>query len=340
MIFDSPEKHRRAFNAGLRTLLENDSAGAFILALANATFDPEVWAALHTRLYERLNDWRQRYQDVLADGGEPADAPDDIAVMLRLLVVGFERLTPTEFRRIGDWEAQFNQLRAFRPKRMAGESVASTRKPFNEQGFHFDKSFLQDEVFWQGELAGRTVQLLYNKFPFVEQHGLLVPEPGRHLPQWLTADDHEWLFALCAAVGENLPGFGAGYNAYGAYSSVNHLHFQTFVRERPLPLSAPHWRHNGGDRDYPSACQRFDAAGPAWDFIADLRRREIAYNLLYVPGSCYCLPRRFQGSYPNPAWSGGFAWYELSGGFTTFSRADFLALDEAAIEAGLNSLRV
>jgi len=339
LIFDSPENHRCAFNAGLRKLLEDDSAGAFILALANATFDPGVWSELHTRLHERLGVWRQRYQGMLAEGGEPADAPDDIAVMLRLLVVGFERLTPTEFRQLGDWEVQFNLLRAFRPKRMAGESVISLRKPFDAQSFHFDKPFLQAEVFWRGELAGRAVQLLYNKFPFVEQHGLLVPEPGRHLPQFLGAEDHHWLFDLCAEIGERIPGFGVGYNAHGAYASVNHLHFQTFVRERVLPLRAPRWRHNGGNRDYPTVCHHFDSAGAAWAFIADLHRRQIAYNLLYVSGHCYCLPRCFQGSYPNPTWSGGFAWYELSGGFTTFGRADFLALDEVAIEAGLNSLR-
>ncbi len=339
MIFDHPDAHRRAFNEGLKRLLESDSPGAFILALANATFDPHVWDALHVPLRARLDLWRRRYQACLADGGEPAGAPDDVAVMLRLLVLGFERLTPTEFRHVDGWELQFNQLRAFRPKRMAGQRVHVLRKPFDEDGFHFDKPFLNDEIFWQGRLGGREVRLLYNKFPFVEQHGLLVPEPTAHHPQWLRAEDHYWLFERCAEIGATLPGFGAGYNAHGAFSSVNHLHFQTFVREQPLPVQAPHWRHNGGEREYPGECHRFADADSAWHFIDGLHHLGVAYNLLYVPGGCWCAPRRMQDDAPVPEWSGGFAWYETSGGFTTFRKEDFFVLDGARIEAALAALR-
>ncbi len=339
MIFDHPEAYRRAFDEGLIRLLDSDSPGAFILVLANAGFDPAIWERLHARLRERLELWRRRYRACLAEGGEPPGAPDDVAVMLRLLVLGFDHLATTEFRQVGDWEAQFNPLRAFRPKRMAGQRVNALHKPFDADGFHFDKPFLRDETFWSGALGGREVRLLYNKFPFVEQHGLLVPEPGARHPQWLRAGDHHWLFSLCAGIGAGLPGFCVGYNAHGAHASVNHLHFQTCVRERSLPVCAAHWRHNGGEREYPGECHRFDEADSAWRFIDGLHHLGMAYNLLYVPGACYCLPRRMQGSRPDPAWSSGFAWYETCGGFTTFRRADFLALDEASIEQALRELR-
>jgi hypothetical protein len=186
-------------------------------------------------------------------------------------------------------------------------------------------------------LVGRRSALFYNKYPFVHLHGLLVPERNQQLPQFLQQSDLYYLWQVTEELGAGLPGIGFGYNSYGAYASVNHLHFQMFERSNPLPLSDRRWRHNGGDQDYPLDCHGFDAVDEAWNFIDGLHQQKISYNLLALPGILYCLPRRKQGSYRHAEWTGGFAWYETAGGFTIFEPGDFekLAVEEITGELAL-----
>ncbi len=331
-LFDSPSDFARAFEQGLIDMLAHEGLGVFILVCANAGFDPALQQALAPALRERFERHASQYREALRSGCSLPDADDDVMVFLKMMAVGFENLSPTERRQAGPWEVQFNALRSFRPPRMAHQKVDAIHLPFNENGFHFNKPFLRKECFWSGELAGREVELLYNKFPFVDFHGLLVPQREHNAPQFLTQDDHRYLWRLCEQIGETLPGVGFGYNAYGAYSSVNHLHFQMYRREIALPVESPQWRHNGGERDYPVPCERFDAVGEAWRYIEALHAAECSYNLLYVPGALYCLPRRKQGSYQHSDWTGGFAWYEMCGGMVTFNREHYEALDEGMIE--------
>jgi hypothetical protein len=246
----------------------------------------------------------------------------------------------TEFRRLEAWELQFNHIRAFRPARMTGEAVRGISRPFQAQGFHFNKPFLRNEVIWAGELTGMRVDLLYNKFPFVPLHGLLVPEREACLPQLLTRRHHAFIWSLCENLERQLPGWGVAYNSYGAFASVNHLHFQSFIRQHPLPITEGHWRHNGGTRPYPLVCEVYETPDAAWERIETLHADRTSYNLIYLPGRLYCLPRRAQGSFAHAAWTSGFAWYELAGGFTAFNRTDYDALDGAAIESELRKLRL
>jgi hypothetical protein len=167
-------------------------------------------------------------------------------------------------------------------------------------------------------------------------HGLVVPEREACLPQFLTREWHEYAWELVAELAGALPGFGLGYNSYGAYASVNHLHFQCFVRERPLPLADPRWRHNGGLEPYPAHCRVFTEAANAWVYLDRLHRAEVPYNLVYLPDRLYCLPRARQGDYAHAPWAGGHAWYELAGGVVTFRRADFEGLDAAAVATELS----
>jgi len=136
----------------------------------------------------------------------------------------------------------------------------------------------------------------------------------------------------------SLEGLGFGFNSYGAFASVNHLHAQTFVRTRPLPITYARWAHNGGPDAYPLDCRRFGAPSEAWDFVAHLHRREISYNLIYLPGRVYCVPRARQGTYRGASWSGGFGWYEVAGGFAVSTRDAFERLDEAGLSASLANL--
>jgi hypothetical protein len=334
--FRSPESLREAFSAGLSRLLrEEPGLGPFILALNNAAFDATLFERLDPELQRRFDALAADCRRVLRQGRDLDEPPDDLAVFLRLMAIGLQDLPAVQRRRIGPWEVQLNPMRGLRPARAAAGHPQSNRAPFDPHGFHFNKPFLRREAFWHGELAGVEVELLFNKFPFVELHALLVPRRLEHAPQFLQRHHHEAAWAMTETLGHNLPGVGLGYNSFGAYASVNHLHFQLFLRRDPLPLTAPGWRHNGGDRPYPIACATFETLGPAWDVIARLNEGGASYNLVYTPQRLYCLPRRRQGTYTPPAWCGGQAWYELAGGAVTLTAETFAALTPRDIHAAI-----
>ena len=331
--FDSRTALRHAFEAGLGELLGYEGLGPFILVSANANFDAEVYACLETRLLHRYHELEAHYREALAEGRPLSDTDDDLMVMLKMIAAGIDRLKKTETRQVGPWEAQFNHLRSFRPPRNSGAALTTLRKPFNENGFHFNKPFLEKECFWRGELGGKPVALLYNKYPFVELHGLLVPEGPMGHPQFLEEGHHRYIWRVTEELGERVEGVGFGYNALGAHASVNHLHFQLFARSTPLPLADPRWAHNGGSEPYPARCDAFDSADASWDYIHRLHELGISYNLVYLPGRVLCLPRKRQGECPTPVWGAGLSWYEMAGGMLTFNRHDFDALKEAPIAA-------
>lgn len=330
--FASVDNFTGAFADGLAGMLDHEGLGVFILVCANAGFDGRIHDALQAGLQQRFDSYSEQYREALRQGRTLPDADDDVLVFLKLMAIGFDALQTTQRRQAGPWELQFNQLRAFRPPRMAGSRVEGLQVPFNQNGFHFNKPFLRKECFWSGELQGWEVELLYNKFPFVDFHGLLVPQREHEAPQFLTHDDHHYMWRVAELLGETLPGVGFGYNAYGAYASVNHLHFQMFLRDALLPVQLPQWQHNGGEKPYPSRVERFDSAEAAWRYIETMHRGGESYNLLYLPGEIYCLPRRLQGSYQHSSWTAGFAWYEMCGGMVSFSQDDYTRLDATMIE--------
>ena len=119
----------------------------------------------------------------------------------------------------------------------------------------------------------------------------------------MTWDAHEYVWRLVQYLGRSMPGVRVGYNALGAFASVNHLHLQLCVRDRPLPVEHGCWRHHGGERAYPVDCLVCSSADQAWGVIAQLHEQNTAYNLLYAPGRLYCLPRKKQGEFPLAEWS-------------------------------------
>jgi hypothetical protein len=328
-LFSSPEALRGAFAEGLARLVNTEPGlGPFILALNNAVFDPGLFECLRADLERRFANLSSVCRAALREGRDPGEPADDLAVFLRLMAIGWSDLPGVRRRRVGPWEVQFNPLRGLRPTRAAGGQPRSNRAPFDPDGFHFNKPFLRREAFWEGSLAGVEVELLYNKFPFVELHSLLVPRRMENTQQFLHPHHHEAAWAMTLALGETLPGLGLGYNSFGAFASVNHLHFQLFLRpdSASLPLADPCWSHNGGALTYPIPCLVWEAPGPAWDAIARLHQAGQSYNLVYVPGRLYCLPRRRQGTYATPAWCRGQAWYELAGGVVALDAETFAAL--------------
>lgn len=335
---DFPFRHRadleHRFSAGLAAMLAaHEGLGVHILVLANALQDPGLWQSLRPELGRRHALLQDRVAADLRQGRRSREPVDDLLVFLQLMAMGFEHLAPVEERRLegesGDgpaWELQFNPVRALRPARMSETQVEGLRRPFDAAGFHFNKPFLAREVFWNGELAGKPTRLLYNKFPFAPLHGLLVPEPERQLPQYLSPELHGWAWEVAASA-RGVPGFGLAYNSYGAYASVNHLHFQSFVRERPLPAWAA--------GSYPLDRQRFSDTEEAWFALDALHEAEVAYNLLYAADGMLLIPRASQGRVAAEPWSAGFAWSEMAGIFPVASRDDYLALAATTLAAAL-----
>jgi hypothetical protein len=337
-IFASPESLQTAFEQGLGRQLEDKSPGTFILVLANSLFDENIFNKFRGRLTESFAQKKHSYSVSLRQGKHLQGAPDDILVFLKLIAMGFENLSTTEYRQTENWELQFNQLRSLRPKRMSGDAISTLLQGFNESAFHFNKPFLNKEVFWSGDVSGVAVKLFYNKFPFAKLHGLLVPEPEKNHPQYLESDMHDFISTLCRKMGENIPHMGIAYNGNGAGASINHLHFQTFIMQRPLPVLQNHWLHNGGNKPYPVACKTFADSNHAWSYINRLHQDNITYNLIYLPDKIILLPRLYQGNYAVPEWTENFAWNELCGGITTFNQDDFLGLRDEAITTALTSL--
>ena len=68
-----------------------------------------------------------------------------------------------------------------------------------------------------------------------------MPDRQRCLPQYLVWEVHEYTWRLVQHLGKSLPGVRVGYNALGAFASVNHLHLQLFVRQQPLPIEHRRW---------------------------------------------------------------------------------------------------
>jgi len=332
--FDSLSGMQRRFADGLAAMLaSHDSLGVYILVLANAACDPALWKALALDLKRRHDELAARLTDTLRRGEKLAEPDDDVMVFLKLHLIGFERLGQPESRRSGPWNVMFNPLRALRPPRISGQVYQGLLRPFDPAGFHFNKPFLAKEILWEGELAGKPARLLYNKFPFARLHGLLVPEPQRELPQVLTPELHGWAWHLCAQSG--LRGLCLGYNSQGAGASVNHLHFQSFVQNDPLPAQDPRFDHNGGTEPYPLPCQRFTEPADAWLELDRLHAQNIPYNLIYGKNCLHLIARVPQDSGKLNAQSHGYGWSEMAGAVTLFSREALEGLSAGEFETEL-----
>ena len=322
------------FASGLSTLLDaHRTLGVYILVLANAAYDDALWQRLAPALAARHAELAAELTAALR-AGRALDAPDDdVMVFLKLDAIGFAHLGRLECRHAGPWEVMFNPLRALRPPRASAARFAGLEQPFDAAAFHFNKPFLAKEVMWEGTLAGKPARLLYNKFPFARLHGLLVPEPALNSPQWLTPALHDWAWQVCAH--SAVPGLCLGYNSLGAGASVNHLHFQSFVRGVPLPVQSARFAHNGGRDPYPLPCLRFTDPVAAWQTIAALHKTNTPYNLVYGQAELHVVPRVAQDAPGLVAHARGYGWSEMAGAVTVFTREAYEACDAATFAADL-----
>ena len=333
-LFASENSLKHCFSDGLAKMLEtHPSLGIYILVLANAAYDADLWAQLSPALSNRHAELSTALADTLRRGQKLGEPDDDVLVFLKLNLIGFEHLARMTIRHAGPWQVMFNPIRALRPPRISEMKFDTLLRPFDPTGFHFNKPFLAREVLWEGELSGKPARLLYNKFPFARLHGLLVPDPQRQTPQYLNPDLHGWAWNLCAQSG--VPGLCLGYNSYGAGASVNHLHFQSFVQSDPLPVQDGRFIHNGGTDPYPIPCRRFADRDEAWLEIDRLHRHNTPYNLIYSK-NCLHLVRRVPQDAPLLSEQiRSYGWSEMAGAVTLFSREAFEGLETRQFEAEL-----
>jgi len=330
--FSSFQFFRQQFNQGLNRLLDMQQLGTFILCLANATNDAQLYKQLKPSLQAQYNQLLNQYREALSLGVQVNAVEEDLLVFFKLHLLGFENIQLTRLRSESHWQCQYNQLRSFRPRRMcefqhSGEMFTD----FSEAQFHFNKPFMSKECFWSGDYNNKKLDLFYNKYPFADLHNLVVPQREACFPQFLFKDMHDYIWQLCSDLAETLPGVAMGYNSYGAYASVNHLHFQMFVNQQGLPVSHDCWKHNGGDIEYPLKVYVSHTLLESWQLIDELHKTKQAYNLLYMPGKIFIIPRQVQGSIDVPTWSSGFTWYELSGAMLLFNQTDYNEIKDLEI---------
>jgi len=320
------------FIDGLTSMLADDQLGAFILVLANSMQDDELRQALSPALASNFIALKQRYL-----AGELNATADDSDVFDKLLSpdmdTGMRNLPIWKAYDIGRWRAVINPMRSLRPPRASNETFSSIYADFDPGAFNFNKPFLKPEILWQGDYAGSKVRVLYNKFPFVAYHTIVVIEPDEQKPQVIDQATHDYVWSLVEDAGSTIPGFGVGFNSLGAGASVNHQHFQGFIDEQPLAVEVIE------AEDYPlelSLCQDRESA---WRQIESCLQQDIAFNCIYRRGRCYILPRRYQGEVTLPGWLQGTGWSDLAGLFMVPDESVLDGLDDAGVAKTLHSLR-
>ena len=317
-------------------MLQHEAPGVFILVLANALSRREIYQPLLAPLQTRFQMLQQHVKQASKD--DLAHWPvDDLEVLKALLPMDLAQFPLAQNRTVGDWRLQFHPLRSLRPARNSAKPVVSLQQAFDPQAFHFNKPFLRKEYLWQGEIAAADVRILYNKFPFADFHGLMVVEAEQCKPQYLTEPDCLAMHAIYQMLATACS-MGMAYNSLGAFASVNHQHWQTFMAEQTYPIEYDQWRHNGGEQPYPLKVERYDSLIQAWPAIDRLQRNNQAFNLFLRHGWVWLIERKRQGEYRHAAWSSGFAWSEVSGAIMIANQKDFKALEAQHIEQELQKL--
>jgi len=321
------------FASQLRNMLSDKELGAFILVLANSLQDEFLQAELDQDLRETFHALQRNFIN-----GNLNAAQDDLDVFEKLLEFDLGNLSVWQRRLAGDWEISFNSLRQLRPVRASGQKLSSIKQDFDAAKFHFNKPFLEPEILWQGIYRDLMLKVLYNKFPFADYHLLIVVSPEENSAQLLTQEKHDYAFSLVMDAADALPGFGLGFNSLAAGASVNHFHFQGFIRQQDFAIEKAHWSHHGGDFAYPLTIGCFSDARSSWAYIQQLTDKDVAFNCLYRDKYCYVVPRRYQGGSEPPDWLSGAGWIDVAGAITVSDEATFNAIDQQSISDALASL--
>ena len=323
------------FVESLRSMLSAKEPGTLILVLANSLQDEELRNMLKVDVQVTFDEIKKNI-----DKGVIKPTDDDMAVLQALDKYGVDSLCCWETKNVNGWEMVFNPVRSLRPARASAEKIEVINRAFNDRQFNFNKPFLAPEVLWEDSWEDVPMRVLYNKFPFAPYHLIIVPEPEQQYAQYLGFEHHEMIWELVEEQHDVLHGFGAGYNSLGACASVNHLHFQGFVRKERLPIEEKHWQHNGGSEAYPMRCLRFKSVDESWDLLQEYHKQNQPYNILYRHERCYVLPRVSQGTSNVLPMVQGAGWIEECGVFNVSDRSELKSTTADDLTMCLRSLSV
>lgn len=317
---------------GLDSILQKKDLNA---ATFNLVFGNAILHHKERHLIERL-------EEAKADLAKRIDATktdDDTKIFSQLkdMKLDWQNWTMIEDRKINSWNIQLNKFRMLKPKRVSLLPITNIYKKFDEAAFNFNK--ISVPAIWKGLVSNREISLYYNEYPFKDLQSLLILDPQLNKPQFLTKPDHMYVWEFCQSL-KNLYNLVLGYNSLGAYASVNHLHFHLMIGIEQITVTENKWRHNGGQEVYPVPLHVFNEVMQAWNFIEALHTKNIAYNLLYMPGKVYVYPRKFQGTYTEPSWTSGLGWYEFSGNFIVYEEDEVNALTDGEIRDALNNASI
>ena len=311
-------------------MLSDDELGAFILVLANSQQDVFLKNELADDLKSTYKILKEKYSAEKLDATQ-----DDSDVFEQLLDLELEDIPVWQYKSIGEWQVVCNSMRQLRPARASSQILNSIKQPYDETRFHFNKPFLKPEILWEGQYRDIKLRVLFNKFPFSDYHLLIVVSPEKNSPQLLTQVTHHYMFSLVEETAKIFPGFGIGFNSLAAGASVNHLHFQGFVREQTFSIETDHWKHNGGDDDCPLDVKYFSDVELSWNYIDQLTEEGSAFNCLYRSSGCYVIPRRYQGTVVLPGWLAGAGWLDVAGTITVSDAKTFSSIDEQSVTEAL-----
>ena len=332
-IAEDINQFKTLFVNQLKNMLSADELGAFILVLANS----HQHVFLKNVLQNDLTNTFVALKDNFVAGRLNA-TQDDSNVFKQLLDVDLEDMHAWRYKTIGNWQVVCNSMRQLRPARTSSQILTTIKQPYDEARFHFNKPFLKPEILWEGLYKKLKLRVLYNKFPFSDHHLLVVVSPEKNSSQVLTQKVHQYASVMSNDVGEVFPGFGLGFNSLAAGASVNHLHFQGFIRDQDFPIENSFWKHHGGDVDYPLMVKCFTDTDLAWDYISDLINQDIAFNCLYRKSSCYIIPRKYQGTVELPDWLAGAGWLDVAGVMTVSDETTFDSINEQSVTQALGLL--
>jgi len=329
-VAEDLNQFKNLFVNQLKNMLSDDELGAFILVLANSHQDVFLNKELKGDLAKTFVALKENFL-----AGTLKATQDDIDVFKQLLDMELEDIPVWHSKNIGNWQIVCNAMRKLRPARSSSQVLSSIKQAYDDKRFHFNKPFLKPEILWQGDYNGLNSRVLFNKFPFSDYHLLIVVSPENNNSQLLTQEMHRYAFSLVKDMAAVLPGFGIGFNSLAAGASVNHFHFQGFVREQEFSIEKDCWNFNEGDMEYPLNVKRFLDAESSWVYINDLTEKDEAFNCLYRNGYCYVVPRKYQGTVSLPDWLSGAGWIDMAGSITVSDEETFRLIDEVQVTDAL-----
>lgn len=334
-ISEDLTQFKHLFVTQLKNMLSADELGAFILVLANSQQDAFLKKELSDDIEKTFIKLKENFLN-----GKLSATQDDVDVFKKLLALDVGGISGWQSKESGDWQVVCNSMRQLRPARASSQILDSIKQAFDETKFHFNKPFLKPEILWHGGCKGSgdseiKLRVLYNKFPFSDYHLLIVVSPEKNCEQQLTKESHQLIFSLVQEYRTIFPGFGVGFNSLAAGASVNHLHFQGFIRQQKFPVENKHWAHHGGEKNYPLKVRCFIEVESSWQYIAQLIDKDVAFNCIYKENVCYVVARKYQGTVALPEWLMGAGWLDVAGVVTVSDEKTFDSIKSEAITEAL-----